>query len=123
MTNKSLILLRFVWVALFAWFGTEQLLHPEAWAVNLPEWTGYLPIPAEALVQLNGWIEIVLATALLIGVHTRLVAVLLSFHLLSIAIEMGGAIGMRDMTLALMGLAIALNPPDDWTLDAKFKKK
>lgn len=123
MTNKSLILLRFAWVGLFAWFGTEQLLHPEIWAVNLPEWTGYLPMPAETLVQLNGWIEIILAIALLIGLHTRLVAVLLSLHLLTIALEMGGAIGMRDLTLALMGLAIALNPPDYWTLDAKFKKK
>lgn len=122
MTNFSLVLLRYAWVALFIWFGTQQLLHPEAWVAFLPEWTGYFPVPGEMLVQLNGWLELILALALFLGLFTRLLAVLLSLHLLSIGFSVMGATGMRDVILGIMGLAIAFNEPDRWTLDAKLTR-
>jgi uncharacterized membrane protein YphA (DoxX/SURF4 family) len=97
-------------------------MHPEFWTGFLPAWTGYLPIPSEMLVSLNGWFEIIAALALLVGVQTRIVAGLLGLHLAGIAISLGGAIGMRDGVLSLIGFAIAASPPDEWTLDMRLKK-
>lgn len=119
----SRIVLRWSWVALFFWFGSQQLINPSDWVGFLPEFTGYLPIPGEMLVQLNGLFEIVLAIALLLGVYTRVSATLLALHLLGIAVVAGGAIGVRDAALAMVGFAIALDTPDAWTMDAKQKNK
>lgn len=123
MNNRSLILLRYAWVALFLWFGVEQLASPATWVSYLPVWTGYMPIPGEMLVQLNGWLELVLAFMLLVGIYTRGVAILLSLHLFGIAVTAGGAIGMRDAVLGMMGISLAFSPADAWTLDAKSKLK
>ena len=112
-------LLRVAYVALFAWFGAQQLLDPSAWVGFLPEWTGYFPIPGEMLVQLNGLLELCLAALLALGVFTRPIAAFLALHLLGIAISAGGATGVRDAGLAAIGIALALNQPDRWTLDTR----
>jgi len=108
---------------MFIWFGTQQLLHPTDWIIYLPEWIGYLPIPPEMLIRLNGWTELVLASALIIGCYTRFVAAMLSIHLAGIAVSVGGATGIRDYALAAAGFALALDKPDAWTLDIYFAKK
>lgn len=113
---------RYTAVALFLWFGIAQLRDAATWVGFLPEWTGYLPIPGEMLVQLNGLVEVVLATALGIGALTRATAALLGLHLLGIAITAGGAIGVRDAALALMTLSLALAPADALTLDARARR-
>ncbi len=119
MTRCAALVLRFGWVGLFLWFGVQQLMHPGDWVGFLPEWTGYLPIPGEMLVQLNGWLEVCLAVLLAVGAWTRAVAGILAVHLAAVAVSAGGAVGVRDAGLATIGLAIALSPPDAWTLDAK----
>lgn len=123
MKFSSAILLRWSLVALFVWFGFQQLVSPSDWVGFLPEWTGYFPIPGEMLVQLNGLFELILATLLFIGVYTRVSAALLGVHLLGIAITAGGAIGVRDAALAMATIALALSEPDQWTLDAKHHNK
>jgi len=119
MNNASLKILRYAWAALFFWFGFQQLSDPSTWVGFLPVWTGYFPIPGEMLVQLNGWLEIIGALFLLIGAFIRPVAIILSLHLFAIAIAAGGAIGVRDFVLALMGVTLAVADPDDWTLDKR----
>jgi uncharacterized membrane protein YphA (DoxX/SURF4 family) len=123
MNLAARILLRWAWVGLFLWFGTQQLLHPAAWVGLLPEWTGYMPIPGEMLIQLNGWLEVCLAIALLLGCYTRFAAAVLAVHLFGIAISVGGATGVRDATLSMMGISLVLGEPDTWTLDARFRKQ
>ncbi len=122
MSTVSRVLLRWSWVALFVWFGTQQLLNPSDWIGFLPEWSGYMPIPGEMLIQLNGWLEICLAAALLLGCFTRLVSTLLALHLLGVAISAGGAIGVRDAALSMVGFALALSEPDAWTVDHRVRK-
>lgn len=122
MMLASRVLLRWSWALLFAWFGTQQLWHPVQWVSFLPAWTGYFPIPAEMLIQVNGWLELCLAALLLLGSYTRFVAAFLALHLAGIAISVGGAIGVRDATLAMVGVSMALGGPDAWTLDEKWKK-
>lgn len=85
-------------------------------------WTGYFPIPAEVLIQINGWSELCLAALLLLGCFTRIVAAILAVHLAGIAATVGGAIGVRDAALAAVGASLALGEPDEWTLDKKFKR-
>ncbi len=119
MNQNSLKLLRFGYVILFAWFGVMQLLYPQMWLSYLPEWIGYLPIPGEMLVTLNGWFEIIAAIMLLVGVQTRIISFILGLHLFFIAYTAGGAVGMRDFVLGILGVSIAMNEVDDWTLDSR----
>lgn len=121
MSSYSLLVLRLTFSALFYWFGIEQLTEAEEWVGFLPDWIGYLPIPGEMLVQLNGLFEVVCATALLIGVYTRWIAGFLAIHLFGIALSAGGAIGVCYAALGMMGVVLAMSESDPWTLDTKAK--
>lgn len=116
----SRVLLRWSWGLLFIWFGSQQLFHPAEWVTFLPVWTGYLPIPGEMLIQLNGWFEVCAATLILVGYFTRFCSVLLATHLLGIALTVGGAIGVRDAVLAVVGFSLALGEKDAFMLETKF---
>lgn len=118
--EKTIIALRLSLAALFFWFGFQQWLAPDAWVSFLPSWTGYLPVPANTFIMINGWTEIVGATALLLGIWVRPVSVLLGLHLLGIAVSAGGAIGVRDAVLAAATLSLSLSPADKYTLDKKY---
>lgn len=122
MSLASRVVIRWALVLLFAWFAVHQLMDPAAWVGYLPEWTGYLPIPGEMLIRLNGWMELIGAVLLALGAATRVVAVVLGVHLAVIALEVGGAVGVRDAALAAVTIALGLSPADAWTLDAKHKK-
>ena len=119
MKDVSTKLLRISFAVMFLWFGVNQLLNPAAWTIFLPTWTGYFPIPGEMLVQLNGWFEIVSAVALIIGVWVKPIAILLGLHLVGIAISVGGATGVRDAVLAVMGFALAADEHDNWSLETR----
>lgn len=123
MNSKALALLRYSWVVLFLWFGFQQLTDAASWVGFLPEWVGYMPIPAEMIVQVNGWLEITAALAMLTGSYLKIVAGFLSLHLMFIAISVGGAVGMRDAVLAMIGVSLVMTEPDKWTLDYKAKNK
>lgn len=118
---RTLLLLRVSLAALFLWFGTQQWLYPDAWVSFLPAWLGYLPVPANSFIMINGCAEIIGALALLLGVWVQPVSILLGLHLLGIAATMGGAIGARDAALGLAAIALGLSPSDAYTIDAKFK--
>jgi len=118
----SIRILRYSFMILFLWFGYHQLMYPEMWTGFLPEWIGYFPIPAEMIIQLNGWFEVVAALFLGFGIFTRIIASLLAVHLFMVAVEVEGAIGMRDAVLAMIGVALATSPADPWTLDFRYGK-
>mgnify|MGYP003523292725 CR=1 FL=1 len=120
MTLLASRIIRYSFAGLFLWFGYMQLSDPSLWVGFLPQFLGYMPIPAEMIVQLNGWFELLAAAGLLFGVYVRPIAAVLSMHLLLIAVSVGGAIGVRDGILAVMGVSLAANTsPDPFTLDAK----
>lgn len=122
MSQHSLKILRYSLAFLFFWFGTQQLMNPEVWVVFLPEWLGYIPIPAEIIIQLNGWMEVIFSVLLLLGVFTRAVAFILGVHLVGIAVSVGGAIGVRDFVLGLSSIVLTFSKPDEWTVDARYWK-
>lgn len=122
MNDISKQILRYSLAGMLFWFAWQQLMSPGDWLIFLPTWTGYLPIPAEMLIQANGWLEMVLALALLAGVFVRPISLILGLHLVTIAFEVSGAILVRDLTLAWSAVALAVSPADKWTLDCLYKK-
>lgn len=111
--SRAFIVLRFSLALFFLWFAFQQLTDSAAWVGYLPVWTGYLPIPGEMLVMLHGWAELVLAILLALGIFTRMVAILLALHLFTIAWTVGGPVGMRDGTLGMSLVALAIGPLDN----------
>ena len=118
-STKTLAVLRFSMAALFLWFGTQQLVDAGAWVGFLPQWTGYLPVPGEMFVRLNGLLEVIGAALLIIGAGTRVIATILGLHLLAIAASAGGAVGVRDAALGACAIALSLSPADRLTVDAR----
>ena len=114
------VVLRFGLAVVFAWFGAKQLIDPSTWTAFVPAFTTNPWISAESIILLNGWMEVVGAALLVTGLWTRPVALILGLHMLFIALDTGGAIGMRDFGITTACIALALSTPDGWTLDDKF---
>ena len=119
----GVVILRAGLVALFLWFGLSQLTAPGDWVAWVPQWTEILGLSANIVVLLNGAFEVVLGLALAVGFYTRVAALLLSLHLLFIAYEVGyNDIGVRDFSLAVATLSLALFEPDSFTLDKRMNR-
>jgi uncharacterized membrane protein YphA (DoxX/SURF4 family) len=93
----------------FVWFGWHEVVQPGLW-------TQYVPViaensrPATVLVAVHGWVLLVLAAALLIGVAPRVSVAIASVLLLEIVISLLATgfsdTGVRDV--GVLGLAIVL---------------
>jgi uncharacterized membrane protein YphA (DoxX/SURF4 family) len=109
----------------FLWFGTQQLTNVQAWVGLIPR--SILDIShltAVTLVHFNGAFEIVFGLALLCGFFTRITALILALHMLSIMSAVGyNAIGVRDFGLFMATFSIFLYGMDNYSLDAKLEKK
>ena len=118
-------LLRTGIAVVFLWFGFSQLKNPANWTRMMPSFfTEFFNMSAESLIYMNGTFEVVLATLLLLGLWTRVVSLFLGLHLLHITSIVGyGAVGARDLALALVTLSIFLNGADEFCLDKILKKK
>lgn len=73
------------------------------WAGFVPEWTSFLGTP-EKLVQLHGIVEVALGLLLILGIQTRIIALLLFLNLAHIitTLEFGPSM-VRDFGI-LAGL-------------------
>ncbi len=109
----------------FLWFGFSQFKSPGSWTGMVPDYAVSLShMSAKTLVNINGVIEIVLATLLLLGLYTRLASLLLTLHLLHITTILGyGAIAARDLALAIATFSIFLRGADEFCLDKIRKNK
>jgi len=121
--NYALPTLRIGLSLVFFWFGIKQLITP-AWGLAwLPSWIQGIGIQGTTIIFINGIFEIIFATLLLLGLFTRLVASLLTLHLLGIILSVGyNEIGVRDFGLMAGTLAVALHGPDSLCLDKKIRK-
>ena len=115
------VLLRIAMSLVFLWFGANQFLHTPMWTGVVPDWVASLTGSATMVVCLNAWFEIVAGLLLLVGFHTRIVALLLGLHLIGIAGGFGlSAIGVRDWGLCLATLSVFFNGYDMWCVDRRF---
>jgi uncharacterized membrane protein YphA (DoxX/SURF4 family) len=106
LSNLTPIVLRIMAVVIFLYFGLNQLSSPSSWVSFLPQFIGksYMAI---VFVKINGLFEVISAILILLGAYTRIVAGILSIHLLTIAITIGfTATGVRDFGLAISLLAL-----------------
>jgi|TARA_Y100000310_G_scaffold91480_1_gene88838 uncharacterized membrane protein YphA (DoxX/SURF4 family) len=118
------IVLRISIALVILWFGLVGVFNYESLVGYLPEFAYSLPISPNNLVILNGVLEIILGTLLIVGFFTRIVAFILFLHILVIAIGLGyNDVAIRDYGLAFATLAIFLNGPDKWCLDMKLRNK
>lgn len=123
MSKYASIVLRTGIAIVFLWFGFSQINNPAQWTGMVPGYASIIPLSTITLIYFNGVFEIVFATLLLLGIYTRLTALLLAIHLFHIVTIVGyGAIGARDFALALATLSIFLNGPDEFCLDSINKK-
>lgn len=111
--------LRYGLVFVFVWFSVSQLTDPNMWARQIPEWlTNLTGMSAVTIVKLNGTFEIIMAILLAFGIQIRIVAALLTLHMLSIAINLGlGATAVRDIGLMFGCLSVALHGADAYSYD------
>lgn len=109
----------------FIWFGTQQLLYSDAWTIFLPDWlVSMSPIAPTTILKINGVMEIILGSALLLGICTRVSALLLTLHMAGITLTVGyDAIGVRDFGLTIATLSIFLNGADAMTVDKRVFSK
>ena len=108
----------------FLWFGLHQLFVPDAFVGWLPPFLLSLPIPPSTFLALNGSFETLFGIFLLLGLFTRLTALLLTFHLIGILIFSVGynEIGVRDFGLMMATLSVFLSGPDLLCLDGALQR-
>lgn len=83
-----------------------------------------IPLEARTIILLNGAFEIIASTLLLLGFYTRITAILLGLHLLTITFSIGFTqTGVRDFGLSIATLAIAINGPDKLCLENYLQRK
>jgi uncharacterized membrane protein YphA (DoxX/SURF4 family) len=107
------------------WFGSQQLSDSSMWVRLIPDWAISISgMSGAALVTVNGIFEIVFGLLLLLGVFTRIAALLIALHLFSIAFVMGyTGIGVRDFGLSMAATSIFLFGADSLGLDAYWSRK
>lgn len=132
------ILLRFGLSLVFLWFGLNQLINPESFLGYIPIWLyphpatmvhehplqslHNLPLTPHVIIMGNGVFETIVGLLLLIGLFTRISALLLALHLIVIMVGLGyNDIMIRDLGLSIATVSIILNGPDSFCLDKKFK--
>jgi len=124
MEKWSQIALRVGLGLVMIWFALQQLRDPLPWVSYLPLWTKNMPITQVTFIYLNGWFELTFGILLIAGFYTRIVALLLSLHMLGIVLTIGyNEIGVRDFGLAAALVSIFLYGPSSFSLDKFFSKR
>jgi uncharacterized membrane protein YphA (DoxX/SURF4 family) len=94
----------------FAWFGYHELVQPHLW-------TGYVPMISStstlalAAVLAHGWVLLVVAAALVLGIAPRLAAGIGVLVMLEVVLALVAAHGLSDVSMrdvGVLGLALAL---------------
>ena len=124
-SKYSPLVLRISIAIVLLWFGFSQLKNPAQWTRMMPDYIHIIfPFSKATLIYMNGAVEIILAAVLLLGLWTRVSSALITLHLLHITTIVGyGAVGARDLALAIAALAIFLYGPDEYCLDNYIKRE
>jgi len=108
------------------WFGFAQLLGESlVWEAFIPEFiVSITGISAATLVLLNALSEIIFGVLILLGLFTRIAALLMTLHIAFIALSLGhNSVAVRDWGLVFAILGIFLHGPDLLSIDHYLAKK
>jgi len=123
-SNWAIVVLRLSLAGVFLYFGFRQLSNPTGFIGYLPSEISLLPLAPKTFVVLNGAFEVFAGTLLLIGMYTRIAALLLGLHLMGIAWTIGYSdTGIRDFGLALAAVALAMFNTHRFSLDEYLDKR
>ena len=118
----STLILRIGLSAVLYWFSINQFINPEGWTRLVPAYLNF--ITPLSFIYINATFEIILATLLLIGLFTRIVALLFTIHLIPIIVALGyGPSAVRDLGLLFASLSLAISGSDCLSLDLLIKEK
>ncbi len=103
------------------WFSINQFMDPDSWTRLAPEYLNF--INSATLIYMNASLEIIIGILLILGLFTRIVALIFSLHLIPIIISLGyGPTAVRDFGLLMASLSLALSGSNYLSLDSKFKQ-
>ena len=106
----------------FIWFGINQIISPDNFMEYLPSFI-LLSTYAKTFIYLNGIFELILGAFLILGLFTRITALVLGINLIGIILGLGyNDVAVRDFGLMLVTLAIFLGGKDKWCLENKIKR-
>jgi len=101
----------------FLWFGLNQIFDTSSFLGWLPSWAYSIPISGSVLVIMSGITEVIFGLLLLLGLFTRISALILLLHLIVIITGLGyNDIMIRDIGLAFATLSVLVNGKDVWSL-------
>lgn len=124
LTKYAPVITRIGMALVFLWFGFTQVTSPDAWTPLIPEFiTNITHLSALTFVYINGGMEIILGILLILGIYTRISALILALHLLAITVDVGyNAIGIRDLGLTMATFSVFLSGPDFISIDFKRQR-
>ena len=124
LTSVGVALLRLGISFVFLYFGINQLISPKDFIAWLPSEASIIPLSSVTLIILNGSLEVFLGIMLLLGLYTRISAVILSIHLFAITYTIGYTqIGVRDFGLSVATLALALTGPGVFSVSNYIRER
>lgn len=90
-------------------FGHGKFADPLTWMGFIPPWMGsMLPISIDLFLKAIGTFEMIVGTLLLLGIWTRVAAVVTALHLAGVLVVVGwNDLAVRDFGLLLAALALA----------------
>lgn len=104
----------------FFLFGISQITRPQTWLAWLPNFVGNLPFTQITFLILTGIFNLIVGVLLIIGIFTKIAALLSSLHLIGVIISLGyNDISIRDFGLLLAALSIFFNGPDKFCIQKK----
>jgi uncharacterized membrane protein YphA (DoxX/SURF4 family) len=107
----------------FLIFGIWQWAAPTSWYGYLPS-SLPLGIAQGTAIALNGTLDFVIGALILLGLLTRIAAIIGAAHLAIIASTLGwNDVMVRDLGLVIVALGVALRGPDRLCLDQRVRKE
>lgn len=120
-SQRGLFVIRVGLAGVLLWFGSQQLLHISYWIGYVPEYAVSLSgLNPTTIVLFNGSAEVAFGVMLLLGLFTRISALVMGIHLALIALSLGvNEIGVRDWGLVAALFGIALAGPGEFSIDRR----
>jgi len=100
----------------FLLFGYDQIFNPS-------NWIAWFPQNLVSYIVYIGGFNLIVGMFLVLGLFTRVAALLASIHLIGVIFTIGyGEVAIRDFGLLLGALGVLFYGADRLSLDKKFRK-
>ncbi len=102
-------------------FGISQLLNPSSWMAYLPDFALNIGVNSTTLIYMNGVFDLTLGILLLLGIFTRIIALIGILHIIGIIFSLGyNDVSVRDFGLLIVLVSALIHGADKLCLVKKF---